>query len=193
MVLGSEVFLNGNITQNTDVGARSARALEKSLGFGAGRLAAGWAVLVLKQTLLPGDFQLEGLTLRSGGRLGLPADTPAADQARRKVHDQIMEEYGVEGYRNLQQFGLAGVAEKGQTRLVKVVPVTSPGADVVPSVDYPMGRGGLQWRLIGACKFLVAMTVDANEIAKIAGFSAYLGASAMYDDRARFARYLDTV
>jgi hypothetical protein len=58
-----------------------------------------------------------------------------------------------------------------------------------------MGGGGLQWTLRNPCDFLVAMIVDATGNATIAStppFAAFLGESAMYDDRARIARFLDT-
>jgi hypothetical protein len=56
----------------------------------------------------------------------------------------------------------------------------------------------MEWRLrpidFGSekpCRFLVAMTVDENSIARIPGFSAFLGESVQYEDRARLARYLN--
>jgi hypothetical protein len=192
LVLGSEVLLTGDITQNKWVGARSARELEKSLGFGAGRLSAGWKVLLLKQKLAPGDFYFSGITLRSGGKFGLPADTPEADKARPSVHDMIMRETGAAGYQERQAKALSTLTDKGPDRLVKVVANTRHSATMRPSEQYPMGGGGLQWTLIRPCKFFVAMTVDENSIASIpTGFSGFLGESADYDVRAKFARYLN--
>ena len=191
LALGGEIWLTGDITQNTWVGARSARALESSLGYGAGRLSAGWAVLLLKQTLKPDDFIFGGLTLRSGGRLGLPADSQAADELRPRVHDEVLREVGPAVYRERQVRALAGISPKGDTRLVKVLPVTRLSGQFAPSTEYPMGGGGLQWKLIKPCRFLVAMMVDENSIARIPGFSAFLGESVQYEDRARLARYLN--
>jgi len=194
LVLGSTIFLKGDVTQNRWVGARSASDLERSLGFGPGRLARGWAVLLLKQTLKPDDFKFSGLTLRSGGRYGLPAHTSAADQARPSVHDGVLADRGPAGYAELQRITLASVTPKGPSRLVKVLPTTPHSGTMPPDEQYPMGAGGLQWTLIKPCEFLVAMMVDQNGIATIAStppYSAFLGASATYDNRARLARFLD--
>ena len=192
LVLGHPASLTGDVTQNRWVGARSARALEESLGFGPGRLAAGWKVLLLKQKLQPADFKFSGITLRSGGRLGLPGTTTAADQVRQHVSDVIKNERGDAGYRDLQSKTLPLITEKGPDRIVKVIPVTPHSDSMAPSDQYPMGGGGLQWTLIRPCNFLVAMSVDENGIARLAdGYSGYLGESASYDVRHRIARYLD--
>lgn len=191
LILGSEVFLDRMITSNHAVGARSARDLEKSLGYAKGRLDAGWAVLLLKQKLTPEDFKFSGITLLSGGRSGLPATTWEADAQRPLVHDDMLREYGTAHYRILQEKKLAAIPEKGTHRLVKVVPVTPHDDEKSPAEQYPMGGGGLQWRLIRECRFLVAMTVDSSQIAYIPGFSIPLGESTKYDDRAKLRRHLD--
>lgn len=192
LVPGDHVLLKGDVTQNRWVGARSARALEQSLGFGPGRLAAGWTVCLLKQKLQPEDFRFSGITLRSGGRLGLPADTDADDRLRPHVHDVVMNERGAADYHALQSKTLSSITETGPDRIVKVIPATPHSAAMRPSEQYPMGGGGLQWTLIRQCNFLVAMSVDANGIARLAnGTSAFLGESAAYDVRAAVARYLD--
>ncbi len=190
-VLGATTKVNGDITQNIWVGARSARALEKSLGYGVGRLSAGWWVLLLTQALTPADFRFGGLTIRSGGRLGLPADTPAADRLRISVHDDMMGRMGEDAYRKLQTQTLASIPSKGAKRLVKVVPVQGNSKTMPPSQQYPMGGGGLQWTLNWPCQFLVAMSVDANGIARIPGYSTNLGESVPYEERAKLARYLN--
>jgi len=191
LVLGELADISGDVTQNTWVGARSARDLEASLGYGAGRLAAGWWVLVLKQKLTPADFKFSGLTIRSGGREGLPAATEAADRARPHVHDQVLAARGPAGTEALQRSTLASIPETGAGRLVKVIPVTRHASGMAPDQQYPMGGGGLQWTLIRPRSFLVAMAVDENGVARIPGFSAFLGESARYDDRARLNSWLN--
>lgn len=184
--------MSGDVTQNRWVGARSARALEQSLGYGPGRLSRGWTVLLLKQKLLPADFKFSGITLRSGGRLGLPGDTAAADRARQHVSDVIKIERGEAGYRDLQLKALASITDTGPDRIVKVIPVEGHSDTMAPRDQYPMGGGGLQWTLTEKCDFLVAMNVDENGIARLAdGFSGFLGESAGYEVRQRIARYLD--
>ncbi len=194
LVLGTLVDLKGDVTQNRWVGARSARDLERSLGYSTGRLSAGWTVILLKQTLQPADFRFSGLTIRSGGREGLPADTPAADQLRRHVSDIVLAERGAAGYLDLQKKALASITPTGPDRIVKIIPVTPHNAGMAPADQYPMGGGGLQWTLIRPCSFLVAMTVDTNGIAVLAStppLSVFLGESAAYDDRAKVAQFLN--
>ena len=94
LALGAQADWDGDITKNRWVGARSARPLEVNLRFQPGRLAAGWWILLLKQTLAPSDFRFTGTTLRSGGREGLPAATEAAEQMRPHVHDRALAELG---------------------------------------------------------------------------------------------------
>lgn len=191
--LGAEEDLEGNITTNSAVGPRSARALAESLGFGKWRLAQGWAIAVLIDPIDTAQFQLHGITLRSGGRLGAPAATEKEDEARTKVHEAILAEHGSEGYDRLKSVALARITPKGPDRVVKVLTAIRHVAGASPQGQYPMGGGGAQWYLNKPHKFRIVMVVDGNEIARIPGFSAFIGESAPYDDRARLARYLDTV
>jgi hypothetical protein len=191
--LGAEVELDGNITTNSAVGPRSARTLGESLGFGKWRLAQGWAIAVLIDPIDAEQFQLHGITLRSGGRLGAPAATPKEDEARTKVHDAILVEHGSDGYDRLKSVALGSIKPKGPDRVVKVLTALRHVPDASPRSQYPMGGGGAQWYLAAPHKFRIVMVVDGNEIARIPGFSAFIGDSAPYDDRARLARYLDSV
>ena len=190
LVLGATIAVAGDVTKNRSVRARSAADLERSLGYGAGRLAAGWWVLLLQETLTTADFRLSGLTLRSGGKLGLPSNDPLAESRRRHVSDQILQEHGAAGYAALQRWALSTVTPHGDDRIVKVLPVTPHDPAMGAADQYPMGAGGLQWTLLRPCRFLVAMRVDAAGIAHIPGFATFLGASAPYEGRARLARYL---
>ncbi len=112
------------------------------------------------------------------------------DKARTRVSDEIMSERGSAGYRQLQQQVLQDIPEKGEGRVVTVIPATRHSNTLAPGEQYPMGGGGLQWTLVRVCEFLVAMTVDQWEIARIPGFSTVLGEFVPYDDRARLARHL---
>jgi len=192
LVLGGTVDWDGDITENRWVSARSARNLEKSLGFGEGRLSAGWSILVLKQKLKPQDFIFSGLTLRSGGRYGKPADTQEEDDERLHVYEVMVKQYGAAEVDNMRLKALGGVAYTGPRRLVKVVPVTRHSKTEAPSKQYPMGGGGLQWTLKRKCEFLVAVRVDAHGNAMTPNFSVFLGESAAYMDRDRLARYIET-
>jgi hypothetical protein len=190
---GAAVPVTGCITTNTWVAARSARALETSLGYGRGRLDAGWSVLVLVEKLAPQDFEFWGATMQSGGRWGLPGATTEADGQRPSVHADIKQRYGDEHYAKWRKAEADKMPLTGGNRLVKVVPVTGHVEGASPKEWYPMGGGGLQWRVTSAKMFVVAMFVNADQIAAIPGWSAYLGESAMYDHRARLNRHIETV
>jgi len=192
LVLGGTVDWSGDVTQNQWVSARSARGLEKSLGFAEGRLSAGWWILVLKQKLTPQDFIFAGLTLRSGGRYGKPADTPEEDDTRLHVHCDMLRKYGAAELDRMKRKALVDIAYTGPRRLVKVVAVTRHSMTEAPSKQYPMGGGGLQWTLRRDCEFFVAVRVDAHGNALTPNFSVFLGESAAYADRDRLARYIET-
>lgn len=191
LVLGQPVMRRGDIAENKWVGPRSARELERSLGYGEGRLANGWWILVLKQKLTPGDFIFGGLTLRSGGRYGLPADDPAADKLRPHVHDVMLKEYGPKHVEAMKAAFLRRASYEGPDRLVKVVPVQPHSDTMAPSEQYPMGGGGGQWTLTRPCRFLAAVYVDSNGIARTPDFSVFLGESAEYERRAKLEKYLE--
>lgn len=191
LVLGTKTYRQGDITTNNWVGARSGAALEASLGFGKGRLAEGWWILVLKQKLAPADFIFSGLTIRSGGREGLPAPTQAEDEARLHVHAALLNKYGADEVARMQRKALDRIQYQGPERLVKVVPVTPHSAALAPSEQYPMGGGGLQWTLRRPCEFLVAVQVDRDSVARAPSFSVFIGESAPYDNRHKLARYIE--
>lgn len=191
--VGSYEPRRGNVTTLEWINAKPAADVEKSLGYGVGRLSAGYFLLLLVETLKPEDFEFDGITLRSGGRLGKPADTSAADALRPKVHDQIMAERGADGYRKLQESALREVAINGPRRIAKVVPVTDHDDDMAPSKQYPMGGGGLQWRLKNKKNFFVAMFVDKDGTATVPGFSVSFTKGIphqIYDAKAKVVRYL---
>ena len=191
LTVGSKCLLTGNVTTLIWIGARTPQELELHIGYGGGRLANGYRVALLKDNLLPQDFEFEGTTLRSGGRLGLPASSVPADQLRKRVHDQMISEYGAEGYRNMQMRAISSVRTVGNERIAKVVPVTSHDPLLAPDVQYPMGGGGLQWTILPPGKnFLIAMHVNANGLATTPMFTADLKPNAPYENRHKVMHYL---
>jgi hypothetical protein len=193
LTVGSLHALTGNVTTLNWIGARTARDIERALGYGAGRLSHGYWIALLKDTLVPQDFEFDGTTLRSGGRLGLPGTSENADQARKRVHDQIRDEYGPDGYKQLQQAALASARTSGGDRIAKVVPAQSHNPAMAPNLQYPMGGGGLQWKIVPPGKrFLIALHVDAKGLATSPRFTADIGPGAPYDNRARVMSYLRT-
>jgi len=145
--VGDTVPLHGDVTPLVWVGPRPRLDVERNLGYRSGRLEQGYWLAVLISRLAPGDFELSGTTLRSGGRLGAPEETTAADNRRKRVRDDIRERYGDAGYQGMKSRLAAMAALTGQDRLCKVIPVTAHAADMRPKDQYPMGGGGLQWTI----------------------------------------------
>jgi hypothetical protein len=196
--VGTFLPLSGDVTTLNWIGPRPPRMVEINLGFGYGRLAAGYWIAVLKEPLQPDDFVFGGTTMRSGGRLGLPASNAADDALRPRVHDQIMNERGAQGYRGLQHKALATVPIVGWNRIAKVLPVTAHNAALAPDLQYPTGGGGLQWTIDRAHKkrFLIALHVDPAGMADAGSFTVSLADNQpfhqLYDARAKVARHLAT-
>lgn len=191
LILGRSSLFWGNVTTLNWIGTKPAADIETSLGFGAGRLSAGFFVLLLKERLAPEDFEFDGTTLRSGGRMGLPGATTAADERRLRVHDGMIAEYGRDGYRRMQQRALESAVISGPQRIAKVLPKIPHNEEMAPSQQYPMGGGGLQWKILRPGKlFLVAMFVDQNGIATLPDRTIDIRQSAPYQNRHDAMRYL---
>jgi hypothetical protein len=204
---GDVKYLSGDVTTLNWIGPRPARDIEVNLGFGAGRLAQGYLIAVLVEPLEVGDFEFGGTTMRSGGRAGLPASNNADDQLRPRVHDNIMGQRGQAGYDDLQRRTLATVQIRGPQRIAKVLPVTPHDSAMAPNLQYPMGGGGLQWKIlrkpnrlnpaVEGKKFVIALQVDANGMADAGRFTVSLLNSqpfqALYDARRKVSQHLETV
>lgn len=188
----------GNVTTLNWIGPRPPAAVEANLGYGPGRLANGYWVILLKHVLKPADFELEGTTLRSGGKYGLPGQTAAADSARMRVHDDILRRRGQAGYMEMQEHVLRTTRITGPARIAKVIPVSPHDSAMAPADQYPMGGGGLQWTIKKdrPCLFLVAMQVDRDGVATTPSFSASLADGgpfeALYANRVKVRQYLET-
>ncbi len=193
LTVGMQQSFHGNVTTLNWIGAREAALIERNLGYHAGRLAQGYWIVLLKTMLTVADFEFDGTTLRSGGKLGLPQGNPSAEAARKRVHDQIIAERGQAGYQALQQHALGTARISGPNRIAKVIPATGHNPAMGNDLQYPMGGGGLQWKIVPPGKpFLVAMHVDGKGIAHIPGASLDLGPKAPYENRAKVARYLES-
>lgn len=197
LVLGDrKKKFTGDVTTLQWIGARPPRAIERNLGYGPGRLDAGYWVLLLIEKLDEEDFEFSGTTMRSGGRYGLPAATEALDKTRPRVHDRILAERGQAGYRMLQKQVLRNAAITGPNRIAKVLPDTRHNRSLTPAEQYPMGGGGLQWTLVREKPFFVAMHVAADGTAKTPDLTVSLSPdlpfSELYENRAKINRYLQT-
>lgn len=192
LTVGKVTTLTGNVTQLRAFGAMPPDRVEENLGYHKGRLTRGYWICLLIGDLTEADFELEGTTLRSGGKLGAPALTQREDNARARVHDEIMKRRSPTGYAKLQKAGLSGVTARGDGRIAKVVPVTPHMQHASPARQYPMGGGFLQWKLKPPGKsFLVAAFIDAQGRAQTPAFIARTDKEAPYDERARLRRYLE--
>ncbi|MCB2080188.1 MAG: hypothetical protein KDE55_21135 [Novosphingobium sp.] len=191
--VGSDERLTGNVTTLMWIGPRPPRDIERNLGFAPGRLSEGYLVCLLKERLQPEDFEFDGTTLRSGGRLGLPASTEAADKLRTRVHDEAIRKYGAKHYETMQKMALQRVQLAGPQRIAKVLPTIRHSHTIAPDVQYPMGGGGLQWNILApGKKFLIAMHVDPNGMATLPSFSVHIGRGAPYENKAKVMRYLQS-
>jgi hypothetical protein len=192
--VGEVDWFDGDVTTLNWIDARPPFALARNLGFDQNRLARGYWIILLCETLTADDFIFSGTTLRSGGRLGLPAHDPAADRLRPHTHDQILQERGQVGYEDLQKQLLKSVQIHGPNRIAKVIPVTRHDSGAAPDLQYPPGGGGLQWTLKNKKKFLIALQVDANGTATTPKFSVSLAETQsrqlLLTNRMRVAKYL---
>ena len=193
LTLGQTANLAGDVGRLNWVGARSPALIEKSLGYGAGRLSNGYFIALLKEALRPNHVRFGGLTLRSGGRLGLPSADPGEDKKRKHNHDQMLDDYG-QGSVGMMLTKLAGDPRNlsGDERIVKILPVTRHvGSN--PAQEYPPGGGGPQFTLTAGHDFLIAVEVSPEAIAMTAAlWSVSVATDAPYEGRAKLMRYLRT-
>jgi hypothetical protein len=148
LTVGQEASLTGDVTRLNWIAGKSPAAVERALGYGAGRLDAGYWLAVLKERLRANHVRFAGLTLRSGGREGAPRADPELDRKRVHTHDRVLEQYSAGAVHTM----LAKLAADprnltGTERIVKIIPVTRHRGDN-PAVEYPMGEGGPQFTLV---------------------------------------------
>lgn len=147
MELGETVQKKGYVTQLHYLKGRSATQLERLLGYKAGRLAGGWALLELLKMPKPEDFEFRGYSYFSGGiEEGHLDSKKSGNTAEVKLRD---------GSFDLNALKLALIknsfAITGPRRLVKVCPKDPPSG----IKDYPPGSGVPQWELVNKLSFRV--------------------------------------
>ena len=195
MNVGHFYRLAGNVTQLDKLPITSPPDLEKYIGFGPGRLAAGYWVMLFKGILKADDFEMDGTTLRSGGKDGLPLKDPVADEARKRVHDRLLADRGKAGYSAFRQLHLRLIPPIGAQRLIKIRANTPHSDDIAPDIQYPPGGGGLQWRLIRRMRFLAALHIDADGMATSRQFQLSVGNIPylkLMENRTAIRRFLET-
>lgn len=193
LALGQTANLKGDVTRLNVVGARSPALVEKSLGYEVGRLSQGYFIALLKEPLRPNHVLFGGLTLRSGGREGLPLADPDQDKKRMHNHDRMLDDYGEGSVETM----LAKLAKDprnllGEERIVKILPVIRHvGSN--PAQEYPPGGGGPQYTLTVGHDFLITAEVSLNGIAMTAErWTVSVATDAPYEGRAKLMKYLRT-
>ena len=192
LTVGHIETISGDVTTLQWIKPGYEAETERALGYHSGKLAQGYYVLLLTRKPQPAEFEFSGTTLRSGGRLGVPAPTNALDALRPRVHTEMQSSYGAAGYSDMQTNALKTIALKGDQRVCKVLPDLRHNPGMAPNDQYPMGGGGLQWTLKKpGLPFLVAVRVNPNGTADTPGFSVDL-VKGGYDARAKLRAYMMT-
>ena len=196
--LGKSVFASGCVTRLVDVVNRSPGDLEDLVGFHRGRLADGFYLLVLTDSLSPGEFEFFGYTYFSGGRFGLPSNDPAQEGARRGVHATMQIDYGDAGLKRIEDKFARAIRPKGVERYVKIAPMILHDQAMGSADQYPASRLGItQLNILrsAAKRFYIAAKVSGSSWALADGQTidvskAGYGLSYADDPRRKVVRYL---
>jgi hypothetical protein len=158
--IGEVRFLKGFCTNALNLHGHPLQILERNLGFGSGRLAAGASVFFLDQLLTPEDFRLGGYTYYSSGALRghklRPEDVDAnrMEALLKREHgwsDQQLRDYK-------QKMIGRTICLNGHQRIAKLVPAA-------PGIDYPPGAGVFQIEVIRkeGVRFRLKATISAGQ------------------------------
>lgn len=143
--LGRIVHRRGYVTQLPFVRGKSGRELDRLIGYRAGRMADGWALLELIEMPGPDDFEFRGYSHLSGGI--------AAGESR--TAEGRLRDGGYDVAKLKRDVIASKFRVTGPSRLVKVVPNrVAFGGD-----DYPPGAGIPQWELKRDLAFRVAALI----------------------------------
>ncbi|WP_292688687.1 hypothetical protein [Novosphingobium sp.] len=137
------------------------------------------------------SFIYAGTAMRSGGRMGVPAETEKLDKQRPHVHDLLLKAYGDDGYRHAQAADLYRIAPRGHNRLVKVFTIVRHIDGMEPATQYPVGGAHLQWTLIKPRDFICGAFVDGDGLAKTPSFTVSIAPGAPQANFFRLERYLE--
>ena len=159
---GGMVRSKGFVTRLNSVVNQPADELERRLGYNRGRLAAGWALLLLKplkpeDRVVGADFRFAGYTHFSGGRIG----DPRLGSARPNVHAELKRNLANPA-RFADEFAAQRFPVTGPERIVRIVPISAPDPVLAESALYPTGAGVPQWILTVEKWFLVATVVRSG-------------------------------
>lgn len=165
MNVGEVKVLSGFFTRLNIVIGLTPTELEGRLGYHAGRLARGWWLLYLKESIAPGEFRLAGHSDSPGGETmtETPSGVPIMariDEIVRARSTSIDERLGT-GYFLIQRQLAESFVLTGPNRIVKVVPVIPHNPATPAKEQYPRGQHAPQWILSSANpkRFSVAFAV----------------------------------
>jgi hypothetical protein len=148
MEVGETVRMKGYITQFHFLAGKGASRLESLLGYKAGRLAGGWALLDLCKLPGPADFEFRGYSYLSGGIIeGHKDENKGGKTAEIRLKDGNFDVAALKESLIKKTFCISGAK-----RLVKIVPKDPPSGNK----DYPPGSGVPQWELMKKLPFKVS-------------------------------------
>ena len=196
LTIGQVIQSQGCVTRLLDVIGREPNELEDIIGYHRGRLAQGYYIAVLKDRLLPGEFEFAGYTHLSGGKIGAP-DPQKRPDTRPGVHQTLAGQVGAGGIAKLQQQTVASIPTTGVERLAKVLPkiMHSAAMETDPNlpVQYPVGSGIKQYILTVKKNFLIAAEVAPGGALSGRNFNSRIARNAPYEERVKVRRYLESV
>ena len=154
MEVGETIRAKGFITRLHFLRKKKGSQLERLLGYKAGRLGFGWAMLYLNKLPKVSDFEFRGYSQMSGGismgHLENPLDKRTAET---KPKDCGYDVLALKRAIIKNTFAVSGVK-----RLVKVIPNKPPSG----SKDDPPGSGIPQWELTKTMDFTFAAVIPPN-------------------------------
>ena len=151
MKVGEPIKVKGYITQLHFIAKKTGPQLESLIGYRAGSLGFGWALLYLTKMPKPKDFLFRGYSQMAGGvsmgHLKNPLDKRTAEQKLKDDNFDVVR---------LKEAIIKNVFQlSGNKRLVKVI----PNKTLSGSKDYPPGSGIPQWELVNKMPFKVAAVI----------------------------------
>ncbi|MDQ6436783.1 hypothetical protein RB623_22255 [Mesorhizobium sp. LHD-90] len=151
--LGGQVRTQGYVAQLDGLCGRDTRDLEQVLGYGEGRLAGGYTLLLLADVVGPGEFEFRGMTHFPGG---VPVgESRTTDASLKASLSQVAADRGRFDTMKANEARRIFVST-GPKRIAKIMPLR-------PGSDYPAGKGIAQWEIMVPKLFFVACKVGAGE------------------------------
>jgi hypothetical protein len=151
--VGIEDSFSGNFTKARFLRGQSSSELERRIGYGPGRLAAGWWLLFLLERPTADNFEFGGYTHFSGSRIG----PPKLGNQRPHVEADLATLLGQAGLAATKARQIAALQLQGPERLAKVLPIA-------PGNDYPTGSGIYQCNIPRPLRCKVAAFMGPGQI-----------------------------